>query len=122
MAQTKKKRKTKHRGNQAGVVESKGRTSRPRTGAQARQQSLQRKQNDRLARAVQPPSWRGATIRAAFAAGIFLVVLIVMKQPIASSILIGLLMFGLYIPMGFYMDRFLYDRRKKREARQSEKG
>lgn len=120
MAQTKKKRKTKHRGNQAGVVESRGRTGRPRSAAQARQQSLQRKQNQRLARAVQPPTWRGATIRAGFAAAIFLIVLIVMKQPIASSIFIGAVMFGVYIPMGFYMDKFLYDRRLKREARQAE--
>ncbi|MBI5311404.1 MAG: hypothetical protein HZB14_10330 [Actinobacteria bacterium] len=122
MAQTKKKRKTKHRGTQAGTVESRGRTSRPRSASQARQQSLQRKQNQRLARAVQPPSWRGAAIRAGFAAGIFMVVLIVMKQPIVSSVLIGLVMFGMYIPMGFYMDKFLYDRRMKREARQREQG
>lgn len=120
MAQTKKKRKTKHRGNQAGMVESRGRTGRPRSAAQARQQNLQRKQNQRLARAVQPPSWRGASIRAGFAAAVFLVVLIVMKQPIASSIFIGAAMFGIYVPMGFYMDKFLYDRRVKREARQAE--
>lgn len=120
MAQTKKKRKTKHRGNQAGMVESRGRTGRPRSAAQARQQNLQRKQNQRLARAVQPPSWRGASIRAGFAAAVFLVVLIVMKQPIASSIFIGAAMFGIYVPMGFYMDKFLFDRRVKREARQAE--
>ena len=122
MAQTKKKRKTKHRGTQGGQIESKGRTSRPRSAKQARQQALQQKQNKRLERAVQPPSWRGATIRAGFAAGVFLVVLVFMKQPFASSIIIGALMFGLYIPMGYYMDRFLYDRRLKREARQREKG
>ena len=120
MAQTKKKRKTKHRGNQAGMVESRGRTGRPRSAAEARQQNLQRKQNQRLARAVQPPSWRGASIRAGFAAAIFLVVLIVMKQPVASSIFIGAAMFGIYVPMGFYMDKFLSDRRVKREARQAE--
>lgn len=120
MAQTKKKRKTKHRGNQAGAVEARGRTGRPRSAAQARQQALQRKQSKRLERAVQPPTWRGASVRAGFAAAIFLVVLILMKQPVASSIFIGALMFGLYVPMGFYMDKFLYDRRMKREQRQAE--
>ena len=34
MAQTKRKRQTKHRGNAAGVVESRGRTGRKPTGAE----------------------------------------------------------------------------------------
>jgi hypothetical protein len=25
-------------------------------------------------------------------------------------------MFGLYVPMGYYTDRFLYDRRQRKEA------
>lgn len=118
MAQAKRKRRTKHRGTQAGTIESRGRTSRPRTRAQARQQTLQRRQNHRVERAVRPPSWRGATIRAGFAAGVFLVILLVFRQQPVSAVLISVVMFGVYIPMGYYMDSFLYNLRQKRDARQ----
>lgn len=117
MAQTKKKRKTKHRGDQAGRVESRGRTSRPKTRAQARQQAMQNSNNRKVDRATRPPSWRGATIRASFAAGIFLVLLLLlMKQPPVSAVFISILMLGIYIPAGYYTDVFLYNRRMKKEA------
>lgn len=121
MAQSKRKRQTKHRGTQAGSVESRGRTSRPRSRAEARQQALQRKQGNRVTRANLAPTWRGATIRAGFAAVVFLIVLIVMSQPIASSIVIAIAMFGIYIPLGFYMDKWLYDRRQRREAQEAQR-
>lgn len=122
MAQKKGKRQTKHRGTQAGTVESRGRTSRPRSRAQARDQALKRRQNQRVARANVEPNWRSAATRAGVAAGLFLVVLLVMKQPPASSVFIAALMFVLYIPMGFYMDSFLYKRRLATEARKREQG
>lgn len=120
MAKTKRKRQTKHRGTQAGTIETRGRTSRPRTRAQARGQALQRRQTQRVARANVAPSWRNASIRAGVAAGIFMLILLVMKQPPVSSVFIGLMMFGLYIPMGYYMDNFLYKRRSAAEARRRE--
>lgn len=116
MAQTKKKRQTKHRGTQAGTIESRGRTSRPTSRAQARQQAAQRSRGKKVDRASREPSWRGATIRASVAAGVFFVLLLVMKQPIAGAVFIAVLMFGLYVPMGYYTDRFLYDRRQRKEA------
>lgn len=121
MAKTKRKRRTKHRGTQAGTIESRGRTSRPRSRAQARDQVLQRRQHQRVARANVAPNWRSASIRAGVAAGIFLVILVAMGQPPVSSIFVGLLMFGLYIPMGYYMDSFLYRRRMASEARKRER-
>lgn len=121
MAQTKRKRQTKHRGNQAGQIESKGRTSRPRTRAEARNQAMNRKQTGKVERANRPPSWRNASIRAGVAALVFMALLIVMKQPIASALAVGVLMFGLYIPMGYYTDVFLYNRRVKKDAEEREK-
>lgn len=121
MAQSKRKRRTKHRGTQAGTIEARGRTSRPRTRAQARGQSLQRRQNQRIARANVEPSWRSASIRAGVAAVVFLAILLALRQPPVSSVFIGLLMFGLYIPMGYYMDSFLYRRRMASEARKRER-
>ena len=39
MAQTKRKRRTKHRGTSAGVVESRGRTTRPASPAERKKQA-----------------------------------------------------------------------------------
>lgn len=121
MAQTKKKRQTKHRGTQAGTVESRGRTSRPTNRAQARAQAQQRRQQSRVDRATRPPSWKNATYRAAFAAAVFLVVLVLFQQPPVSAIFVALVMFGLYIPMGFYTDRFMYNRRLRKDAQARER-
>jgi Flp pilus assembly protein TadB len=116
VAQTKKKRQTKHRGTQAGNIESRGRTSRPTSRAQARQQAAQRSRGKKVDRASREPSWRGATIRAGIAAGVFFAILIVMQQPAPGAVFIAILMFGLYVPMGYYTDRFLYGRRQRKEA------
>ena len=116
MAQTKKKRRTKHRGNQAGSIETRGRTSRPTSRAQARQQAAQRSQRNKVDRANREPSWNAAVMRAALAAGVFLLLLIVMKQKPAGAISVSLVMFALYIPMGYYTDRFLYQRRQRKDA------
>jgi Flp pilus assembly protein TadB len=116
VAQTKKKRRTKHRGNQAGSIETRGRTSRPTSRAQARQQAMQRSQRNKVDRASKEPSWRGAFTRAGIAAGVFFVLLILMKQKPVGAIAVSIVMFGLYVPMGFYTDRYLYQRRQRKEA------
>jgi UDP-N-acetylmuramyl pentapeptide phosphotransferase/UDP-N-acetylglucosamine-1-phosphate transferase len=121
MAQTKKKRRTKHRGTQAGTIESRGRTGRPTSRAQARQQALQQRQNKRVDRATAEPTWRGASIRAGIAAAVFFLFLMIMNQPTASSIFIGIAMFGLYVPIGYYTDRFLYQRRMRKDAEQRQR-
>ncbi len=116
MAQTKKKRRTKHRGTQAGNIETRGRTSRPTSRAQARQQAQQRSQRTKVDRASREPTWRGAYVRAGIAAGVFFVILLVMQQPPVGAVFVSILMFGLYVPLGFYTDRFMYERRKRKDA------
>jgi len=64
---------------------------------------------------MRPPSWRSATTRAAIAAAVFLVVLILFQQPPVSAIFIAIVMFGFYIPLGYYTDVFLYKRRVRKE-------
>jgi len=114
MAKTKRKRQTKHRGTQAGTIESRGRTSRPTTRAQARQQITQDRQRKRVDRASQPPSWRSSSIRAGFAAVfLFVLMLLLFKQPVASVVMLCIVALALYIPLGFYFDSFLYNRRLK---------
>lgn len=121
MAQTKRKRQTKHRGTQAGNVESRGRTSRPRNRAEAKQQAMKRRNSGKVEKASRPPSWRSASIRGGVAAGALLVFLIVLNQPPVASVLIALIMLGIYIPMGFYTDRFLFERRARKDAEAAEK-
>jgi hypothetical protein len=113
MAQTKRKRRSKHRGTPAGTIESRGRTGRKPKDEERGKRTTSAKR-DRFAK---PPSWRGAMTRAGIAAGIFLVAVIgLFRQPIAGALSISLLMFALYIPLGFYTDRFLYNRRQRQQA------
>ncbi|MBJ7348348.1 MAG: hypothetical protein JHC87_07240 [Thermoleophilaceae bacterium] len=117
MAQNKTKRKTKHRGTQAGNIESRGRTSRPANRAQAKQQIAQQRQRARTERALMPPTWRGATQRAGIGALILFAVLLISKQPPASIAFVTILMFLIYIPMSFYIDQFTYNRRRAKDAK-----
>lgn len=121
MAQTKRKRKTKHRGNQAGSIETRGRTSRPANRAEARKQIQQQRAHRRLDKINRPPTWRGATGRAAFAAGIFLfLIAFAFKQPLSSALPVAAGMFMLYIPMSYFTDVAMYKRRMRSAARRKE--
>ena len=60
MAQTKRKRRTKHRGNAAGIVESRGRTGRKPTAATSARAEARRRR-ERREPLDQPPTWRGAS-------------------------------------------------------------
>ena len=117
MAPTKRKRRTtKHRGNAAGGIESRGRTGRPlsETERKAAAASGAKGPRSRQDRWDQPPTWRGAMNRAAIAAVIFVaLVLLVFQQPVQSAIPLGLFMVLVYIPLGYYTDRWLYNRRHR---------
>src|SRR3954468_4555506 len=98
MAQTKKKRRSKHRGTPAGTIEARGRTGRKPTADERKTSSAKRQ--DRFDR---PPNWRSAMTRAGLAAGLFFIaVAFLFRQPIAGALSISLLMFAVYIPLGFY--------------------
>jgi hypothetical protein len=113
MAQTKRKRRSKHRGTPAGTIEARGRTGRKPTGDERAEPAARRDRFDR------PPTWRGAMTRAGIAAAIFFVVVVALfRQAIVPAISISLFMFALYIPLGFYTDQFLY-RRRQRQKQQS---
>lgn len=116
MAQTRKKRKTKHRGTQAGTIERAGRTSRQQARTTAKATSAER----RAARYERPPTWRGALTRAAMAAALFgILVILVFHRAVASGLIGAAFAFLFYIPVGYYTDRVLYNRhqRRKQQAR-----
>jgi hypothetical protein len=114
MAQTKRKRRTKHRGNAAGVVENRGRTSRPpspEVRKQQRKDAARASRNDRFSK---PPSWQSAANRALITTLLFVaVVVFVLKQPIAQGVALGGFMLLLYIPIGYYTDSYFYNRRQR---------
>ena len=111
MAQTKRKRK--HRGTQAGTVEARGRTGRrPQTQVEARKIKRERG----AARFDRPPTWRSALNRAAISAAIFAVaVVVIFGRPVAAAAVLGVVMVLLYLPMSYYTDRFLYNRRQRQK-------
>ena len=113
MAQTKRKRK--HRGTPAGTIEARGRTGRPPTDSEVRKTAAQRRQE----RLDQPPTWRGAMNRAAIAALVFAVIAaFALGQPIGGAIALATFAFLLYVPSGYYMDRWLYQRRQRQKFQQ----
>lgn len=117
MAQTKKKRRRKHRGTQGGSI-SKGSRRRPRSReearAQARRQTGQRKDH--------PPTWRGAVNRALLMSGLlFLLMGFIVGESIASAAVLSISMLVIYIPAGFYMERFFYNRRRAAEQKRRQK-
>jgi hypothetical protein len=103
------KRRTKHRGNAAGVVESRGVTSaRAKNSNGGGGKQPQRPSDPRL----RPPTWRSAFIRALFAAAVFALVMILLMDANPGGVLITtVLLLGIYTPFGFYFDQFLYRRR-----------
>jgi hypothetical protein len=112
MAQTRRKRTRKHRGTPAGTIERAGRTGRPQTRQDAKQISRQR----RTERLDKPPSWRGAMQRAAIAAAVFgVLVVIIFKRDVAQGVVLAAFMFLLYIPLGFATDTFVYRFRQRRK-------
>jgi Flp pilus assembly protein TadB len=114
MAQTKRKRRRKHRGTQAGTVEARGRTGRPRTATEAKMQDRQARREERL---DTPPSWRSSLNRAALSAVVFgVLAVLLLNVPPASAIALTAVMVLLYLPLSYYTDRFIYNRRQRRKA------
>jgi hypothetical protein len=117
MAQTKRKRRTKHRGTPAGTIEARGRTGRPLTAEERKKQS---RTDARERRLNTPPTWKGSFIRAGFASAIMFVFLLLVtkkdKVVVAASFAVFALI--LYVPAGYYMELFMYRRRQRNKAAQ----
>jgi len=119
MAQTKRKRRTKHRGTAAGSIETRGRTGRPPTPEERKKQTRMEARERRL---NTPPTWKSSFTRACFAAVlIFVFVLLTsrkQKDPVLEALVFSILALALYVPAGYYLELSLYRRRqrKKQEA------
>ncbi|HEV7584657.1 MAG TPA: hypothetical protein VGO14_02645 [Solirubrobacteraceae bacterium] len=120
MAQTKRKRQTKHRGNAAGVVESRGRTGRKPTAAEksGTAGSAAKAKASALDRRDRPPTWRAAFIKGMLAA-VVLLLFMILFLPKSNSSLIGLfpVVLVLYTVISYFTDRFVYRYRQRSKAK-----
>ena len=121
MAQTKRKRRSKHRGTAAGTIETRGRTGRPLS---AEEKKKDERTKVREARLNTPPTWRTSTKRAGLASTLmFLFLMLTSKGTVPQRLILAALFaigaFALYVGIGYYLDLFLYRRRmRKREGGQ----
>jgi hypothetical protein len=118
MAQTKRKRRTKHRGNAAGSVEARGRTGRKPTEQERRKGSTASLREERR---YQEPTWAGAATRAGLASAMLLVLFVSgiagQSQSIATAIGLSVAAFLIYVPLGYKVDRIFWERRMRKAGR-----
>jgi len=113
MAQAKSKRRRKHRGTAAGTIERAGRTGKPQTREDAKQIARAR----RAEKLDKPPEWKSTINRAGIAAIVFAVLVVALfGRPIASGLLLGLVMFAIYVPLGYATDSAIYRFRQRRKV------
>lgn len=118
MAQTKKKRRSKHRGNAAGVVEARGRTGRKPDGGERKLSDKELAAKRRQERLMRPPSWKSAASRAGLAAIVFgMLLAFAFNQKPVQAITLTVFVFFFYIPLGYYTDALIYKRRMKTQEK-----
>jgi Flp pilus assembly protein TadB len=121
VAQTKRKRQTKHRGNAAGFVESRGRTGRKPTAAEKSGDATKvaKAREKPLDKRDQPPTWRAAFVKAMVAAiALMLFVIVVLHQSNQAISLFPIVLVG-YTLVSYYTDKWVYERRQRKKRAQS---
>ncbi len=118
MPQTKRRRKTKHRGNAAGIVEARGRTGRrptsaEKSGATRGSSNAPAAKGNRL---DNPPTWRSAFLRSMAAAVIMLLLAILLTKKPNEAVAIFPIVLIFYVPVSYYTDLWLYRRRQRQKS------
>ena len=117
MAQTKKKRRKKHRGTQGGRIDTK-RRARPRSRQEAKAQARSGRGGGGAPRSDAPPTWLSSILRGVVAALVFFALLLLLFQrPVGAALALGAFMLVFYIPAGYYMDTILWRRRERSRIR-----
>ena len=116
MAQTRKKRRRKHRGTQGGRIDTNRRTSRPRSREEAKARARASRKPGPRSTCRRPGA--GRLLRGAGAAVIFAILLLVIfSRPIGAALALGAFMLVFYIPAGYYIDMALWRRRERARIR-----
>ena len=120
MAQNQKRRRRKRRGTQGGSIDTRRRTSRPRS----REEAKARARSSRAAGSSRgkedlPPTWRTSIVRGLIAAVVFAIALIIVfKRPPGTSLIFGAFMLAFYIPTGYYIDLAMWRKRERKRIRE----
>jgi hypothetical protein len=116
MAQTKRKRRTKHRGTAAGSIEARGRTGRPPSADERKKANRETVREKRL---NTPPTWSSSLKRASLAAALMFAFLLFTTKGnnrVATALTFAVFALAIYVPAGYYMEVFLYRRRQRKKA------
>jgi hypothetical protein len=119
MAQSRQRRRRKHRGTQGGRIDRRPARGRPRSRAEAKARAGQRSRKKSSPRQAGPPTWGSAVRKSLIAGALFFALLVVAfgGAPLPSAG-IAVLMLGFYVPMSFLFDRFFYQRRLRQEEKE----
>ncbi len=116
MAQTKRKRRTKHRGTPAGTISTRGRTGRPLSPEEKKRQARVDAREKRL---NTPPTWKSSAIRAVIAGLLVFVFILVTskgKDKVVTALAFTAIAIVFYIPAGYYLELTLFRRRQRKQA------
>jgi hypothetical protein len=119
MAQTKRKRRTKHRGNAAGMVEVRGRTGKPIAGAPAKNgRPASNGRGPRGAMPLKPPTLQSAAFKALFGVVILFIFFrfLSKKNTTSEALVFCAVAFVMYTPVMYWTDKFIYNRKLKQQA------
>jgi hypothetical protein len=123
VAQTKKKRRRKHRGTQGGRIDTRPSRGRPRSRAEAKARARSGGGKKKKSagkpgeRVPNPPSWSSAAKKGGVAAIFFIGILALIGQnPVGTVIAGAAIGIFFYIPMAYMMDRLFYNRYLRKEA------
>jgi Flp pilus assembly protein TadB len=115
MAQTKRKRRTKHRGNAAGSIESRGRTGRKPTAEEQKKSARQTARDRRVAR---PPSWNSAALKSSAMAVLLFALtqfhVLSKNTTLSQGLVLSIFALVLYTPLAYMTDRWVYERQQKK--------
>ena len=114
MAQTKRKRTTKHRGNAAGGIEARGRTGRPPSPEEKKRADREASREARLNR---KPAWKSSLTRSALIGLVMLVFLLITdkKDPL-GAVLLTVIAVAIYVPGGYYLELWMWRRRMAKQG------
>ncbi len=116
MAQTRKKRRRKHRGTQGGRVDPNRRSGRPRSREEAKARARSGRKSTPKTDA--PPTWRSSATRGVVAAVIFTALLMLLfKRPPGVAFGLGAFMLVFYIPAGYWIDTMMWRKRERARIR-----
>src|SRR4051794_8078538 len=122
MAQTKRKRRNKHRGNAVGVVEARGRTSKPREEEGKSRSRGGGGGGGGAARGrgtvpLKQPTLKSAAIKAGFGVAILFVFFKLTSKTTATTqaLYMCIIAFILYTPLMYLTDKWIYQRKLKQQ-------